>query len=103
MAAVNGEIQCKLWPRDDSEREFALEEGLDLDQVLTTTDLVNSDNTFFAATGVTSGELLDGIRFQGDQVLTHSLVMRSKTLTSRYIEGIHSMDRIRELSEIPLD
>jgi fructose-1,6-bisphosphatase II len=64
---------------------------------------VNSDNTFFAATGVTSGELLDGIRFQGDQVLTHSLVMRSKTLTSRYIEGIHSMDRIRELSEIPLD
>jgi len=103
MAAVNGEIQCKLWPRDDSEREFAFEQGLDLDQVLTTTDLVNSDNTFFAATGVTSGELLDGIRFQGDQVLTHSLVMRSKTLTSRYIEGIHSMDRIRELSEIPLD
>jgi fructose-1,6-bisphosphatase II len=103
MAAVNGEMQCKLWPRDESERQYALDEGLDLDQVLTTTDLVNSDNTFFAATGVTTGELLDGIRFQGDRVLTHSLVMRSKTLTSRYIEGIHSMDRIRELSEIPLD
>jgi fructose-1,6-bisphosphatase II len=102
MAALRGEIQAKLWPRDESEREFAREEGLDLDQVLTTRDLVDSDNTFFAATGVTTGELLEGVRFGSHSVHTHSLVLRSKTRTARFIDAIHSVDQLRNLSAFEL-
>ena len=102
MAALGGEIQAKLWPRDESERAFAAEEGLDLNQVLTTEDLVNSNNTFFAATGVTSGELLEGVRFGSHSVHTHSLVLRSKTRTVRFIEAIHSVDQLRDLSAFEL-
>jgi len=97
LAALRGEIQCKLWPRDESERRFALENGLDLDQVLTTRDLVDSDNTFFAATGVTSGTLLRGVRFGGERVTTHSLVMRSGSGTVRYIESIHREDWLEKV------
>ena len=102
LAALDGEIQAKLWPRDDSERAFAAEEGLDLTQVLTTRDLVDSDNTFFAATGVTSGELLEGVRFGSHSVHTHSLVLRSKTGTVRFINAIHSVDQLRDLSSFEL-
>ena len=102
LAALGGEIQAKLWPRDDAERAFAAEEGLDLNQVLTTTDLVNSDNTFFAATGVTTGELLNGVRFGSHSVHTHSLVLRSKTGTARFIEAIHSVDQLRQISAFEL-
>jgi fructose-1,6-bisphosphatase II len=97
MASLHGEMQCKLWPRDDSERQFAAEEGLDLDQVLTTRDLVNSDNTFFAATGVTSGELLQGVSFHGDYANTHSVVMRSRTGTVRFVEAQHRIGDLRRL------
>ena len=100
MAAVEGEIQCKLWPRDESEVDFAKQEGLDLDQVLTTRDLVDSDNTFFAATGVTRGQLLQGVKFEGSRVHTQSLVMRSHTGTVRYIDGIHKLDRLKDISVI---
>jgi fructose-1,6-bisphosphatase II len=97
LAAVRGEIQCKLWPRDESERKFALEEGLDLDQVLTNRDLVDSDNTFFAATGVTSADLLEGVEFLGNTVRTHSLVMRSKTATVRFVDAVHRLDQLNKL------
>ncbi len=102
MAALGGEIQAKLWPRDDSERAYAEEEGLDLNQVLTTRDLVNSDNTFFAATGVTSGELLDGVRFGSHQVSTNSMVLRSKTGTIRFMEATHRVEQLRDLSAFEL-
>lgn len=102
MAALHGEIQCKLWPRDDAEREFAVENGLDLDQMLTTRDLVDSDNTFFAATGVTSGELLHGVEFYGNNARTHSIVMRSKTGTVRYVDAIHRIEQLRDLGAIDL-
>lgn len=102
LAALEGEMQAKLWPRDDSERAFAAEEGLDLDQVLTTRDLVDSDNTFFAATGVTPGELLEGVRFGSHSVHTNSLVLRSKTGTVRFINAIHSLDQLRDLSAFEL-
>jgi fructose-1,6-bisphosphatase II len=92
MAALRGEIQCKLWPRDDSEREYAREHGLDLDQVLSTRDLVNSDNTFFAATGVTTGALLKGVRFGGIHTSTHSVIMRSESGTVRFIEADHRVE-----------
>jgi fructose-1,6-bisphosphatase II len=94
MLALRGEMQCKLWPRDAAERRFAVDNGLDLDQVLTTSDLVNSDNTFFAATGVTGGSLLDGVGFYGDAVETHSVVMRSKSGTTRFVRGVHRTDWI---------
>lgn len=97
MAAIRGEMQCRLWPRDDSEREFARDSGLDLDQVLTVRDLVNSDNTFFAATGVTSGDLLEGVEFRGREVRTHSLVMRSKTGTVRFVDAVHRLEQLNEL------
>jgi len=102
MAALDGEIQAKLWPRDDSERVFANEEGHDLTQVLMTRDLVDSDNTFFAATGVTSGELLDGVRFSSQHVHTNSLILRSKTGTARYMEAIHKVEQLRDLSAFEL-
>ncbi len=102
MAALDGEIQAKLWPRDDSERAYAAEEGLDLNQVLTTRDLVNSDNTFFAATGVTSGELLNGVRFGSHYVRTNSVVLRSKTGTVRFMEATHKVEQLRDLSAFEL-
>ncbi len=101
MAAVRGEIQCKLWPRDDSERQFARDEGLDLNQVITTRDLVDSDNTFFAATGVSTGDLLKGVEFRsGNRIETHSVVMRSKTGTVRFVEATHRMDELGKISAI---
>ena len=97
MAALKGEIQCKLWPRDESERQFAKDEGLDLNQVLTNRDLVDSDHTFFAATGVTDGSLLQGVDFFGKRVVTYSVVMRSASRTVRYVQAIHRTDRLHEV------
>ncbi len=102
LAALDGEIQCKLWPRDDGERAYAAEEGLDLNQVLMTRDLVDSDNTFFAATGVTDGELLQGVRFGSHYVRTNSVVLRSKTGTVRFMEATHKVEQLRDLSAFEL-
>jgi fructose-1,6-bisphosphatase II len=92
IAALHGEIQCKLWPRNDEEREYARDNGHDLDRVLTTRDLVDSDNTFFAATGVTTGSMLRGVRFGGVHTSTHSVIMRSKSGTIRFIEADHRVE-----------
>ena len=92
MAALRGEIQCKLWPRDDSERQYAADRGIDLDQVLGTRDLVDSDDTFFAATGVTSGSYLRGVRFGGVHTQTHSVIMRGRSGTVRFIEADHRVE-----------
>lgn len=104
LKCVGGEIQCKLWPRDDTERELATEEGLDLNQVMTTDDLVDSDNVFFAATGVTGGEFLRAVEFRGeDQVITHSVIMRSKTGSIRYMDAFHDLGRLRAISSLTID
>ncbi len=103
LACLGGEIQCRLWPRDDSEREFARREGLDLEATLSTRDLVDSDNVFFAATGVTDGELLDGVDFLGNRVITHSVVMRSKSGTVRTIKATHRLDRLAKISDLLYD
>lgn len=92
MAALHGEIQCKLWPRNDSERQYAADNGLDLDQVLTTRDLVDSDDTFFAATGVTDGPLLQGVGFGAEYTATHSVIMRSRSGTIRFVDARHRVD-----------
>ena len=100
MIALGGEIQCKLWPRNEEEKQYANDAGLDLTQILGNRQLVNSENTFFAATGVTSGELLDGVRFDAGRATTHSLVIRSRTGTIRFVKATHRFDRLKSLSEI---
>jgi len=99
LRCVGGEIQCRLWPRNDGERSLASAEGLDLEQVLTTNDLVESDNVFFAATGVTNGEFLQGVNFRGDhRAMTHSVIMRSKTGSIRYMTAVHDLERLRKIA-----
>jgi fructose-1,6-bisphosphatase II len=98
LLCLGGEIQCRLWPRDDSERGYADEAGLDLGQIIGIHDLVDSDDVFFAATGVTTGELLDGVRFIPNGAETHTVVMRSKTGTVRFIRAHHRFDRLSKIT-----
>ena len=83
-------MQGRLWPRNDHERKAALEAGYDLDAILTIDDLVRSDDVFFAATGITDGELMKGVRFHSHGATTESLVMRSKSGTVRRVEARHN-------------
>jgi fructose-1,6-bisphosphatase II len=89
IRALGGVIQGRLWPKDDDEKQRAIDAGHELGRVLTTTDLVTSDNCYFAATGITDGDLLRGVRYRGDKILTQSLVMRSKSGTVRTVEAEH--------------
>jgi fructose-1,6-bisphosphatase II len=93
MKCLDGSIFGRLYPRDDEERRAALDEGYDLEKVLTTDDLVAGGDVFFAATGVTDGELLRGVRYGPRRVLTQSLSMRSKSGAVRVIEGRHHTRR----------
>jgi fructose-1,6-bisphosphatase II len=93
LKCLEGVLLGRLWPRDDDERRRALDAGYDLDKVLTTDDLVAGDNVFFAATGVTGGELLRGVRFEHHEVLTQSLSMRSRSGAVRLIETRHQLGR----------
>jgi fructose-1,6-bisphosphatase II len=89
LRCLGGELIGQLVARDDDERRAALDRGYDLERVLTTTDLVSGDDVFFAATGVTDGALLKGVRFEPHRIVTHSLSMRSRSRTVRLIEGHH--------------
>jgi fructose-1,6-bisphosphatase II len=93
MKCLDGAIFGRLYPRDEEERRAALDEGYDLEKVLTTDDLVAGGDVFFAATGVTDGELLRGVRYGPRRVLTQSLSMRSKSGAVRVIEGRHHTKR----------
>ncbi|HSL25536.1 MAG TPA: class II fructose-bisphosphatase [Acidimicrobiia bacterium] len=103
LKCMDGEIQCRLWPRNDDEARFARETGLDLDLVMQTNDLVGSSNVFFSATGVTGGEYLRGVDFSGDTAVTHSVIMRSKTGSIRYMDARHNFTKLREISAVVLD
>lgn len=94
MKALGGVIQGRLWPTDDAEREAAEAAGLDLDKVLTTDELVRTDNCYFVATGITSGDLLKGVRYLPGKCVTQSLVMRSSSGTVRHIETEHKSEKI---------
>jgi fructose-1,6-bisphosphatase II len=94
LKCMGGEMQGRLWPRNDTERNAALELGYDLDQVLTENDLVASDNCFFAATGITDGELVKGVRYDPEHIYTQSLVMRSSSGTVRTVNATHRVDKI---------
>jgi fructose-1,6-bisphosphatase II len=103
LKCLGGVIQGKLWPRDDAERQKALDAGHDLGQVLTTNDLVRSEDVFFAATGITQGELMQGVRFRGGVALTHSLVMRGRSGTIRKVDSEHQLTKLRAYSAINFD
>ena len=98
LKCVGGALQGKLWPRDDEERQALLDAGYDLDQVLTTDDLVGGEDVFFAATGVTTGALLRGVRYTRDGAVTDSIVMRSRSGTVRRIEAHHAFEKLEALS-----
>ena len=89
IKSLGGVIQGRLWPTCDDEKQKAIDAGHDLDRVLSTNDLVTSDNCYFAATGITDGDLLQGVRYSKDKVLTQSIVMRSKSGTVRFVDGEH--------------
>ena len=99
LKCIGGQLLGRLWPRDDDERRAALDAGYDLEKVLTVDDLVSSDNCFFSATGVTDGDVLQGVRYQGAAgASTESLVMRSRSGTVRRISARHDRAKIRALS-----
>ena len=98
MHCIGGNIQCTAWPRDKSERDAALAKGVDVDRVYMTRDLIDSDDVFFAATGVSSGELLKGVRYFSGGAQTQSLAMRCRSGTIRWIDSRHNFERLDKLS-----
>ncbi|MEV0225474.1 class II fructose-bisphosphatase [Streptomyces sp. NPDC050704] len=103
VKCLGGTIQGKLWPKDDGERQRAVDAGHDLDRVLFTDDLVSGENVFFVATGITDGELLRGVRYRAETATTDSIVMRSKSGTVRQITSEHRLSKLRAYSAIDFD
>jgi fructose-1,6-bisphosphatase II len=100
LKALGGGMQGKLWPRNDDERNRLIDTGYDLNEVLTTDRLVSGDNVFVAATGVTTGSMLRGVRYTQDGAVTDSIVMRSKSGTVRRIEADHALDKLMKYSKV---
>ena len=102
MKCLGGVIQGRLWPKDDEERQRALDAGHDLDpdHVLDTDDLVNGDDVFFVATGITDGELMKGVRYRAGGASTHSLVMRSRSGTIRSITSDHKLQKLKAYAAV---
>lgn len=99
VKSLRGEILGRLWPRDDAERQAAIDGGYDVEQVLTTDDLVTTDDAFFACTGITNGQLVDGVTYDSHGAITESLVMRVKSGTVRTIRARHRLAKMREYTE----
>ena len=100
MKCMGGEIQGRLWPRDAAERQAAVDAGYDVDRILTADDLVRGDNCFFAATGITDGDVLKGVHYDSGGATTQSLVMRSKSGTVRTIEARHRLRKLNEYAAV---
>jgi len=100
LKCLGGGMQGKLWPRNDEEKGKLIDDGYDLDKVLSTDDLVAGQDVFVAATGVTSGSLLRGVRYQPDGAVTESIVMRSRSGTVRRIEASHAFEKLMKFSNI---
>jgi fructose-1,6-bisphosphatase II len=98
LKCVGGGVQGKLWPRDDDERQQLVDAGLNPDRVLTTDDLVSGEDVFVAATGVTTGALLRGVRYTPEGAITDSIVMRSRSGTVRRVEATHAFDKLERFS-----
>ncbi len=97
LKCMGGDLQGRLWPRTPQEREQIEEAGYDIDRILGVDDLVATDNCFFAATGISSGDLLRGVEFESDRTTTHSIVMRSRSATVRNIEAEHAPAKLVDL------
>lgn len=97
IRCIGGAIQCKPWPRDNQEKEKAINEGVDLAHVYDAFEMVGGDDVFFAATGASTGEMLKGVRFFGGGATTQSLVMRSRSGTVRWIDSIHNLDQLDKI------
>ena len=95
IKATGGALLGRMAPRDDDERARTIAAGIDPDRILTSDDLIAGDNCFFAATGVTDGDILKGVRFTSEEAFTTSIVMRSRSGTVRIVEGRHRRDRLR--------
>jgi fructose-1,6-bisphosphatase II len=98
LKCVGGGIQGRLWPRDDDERRQLVDAGLDPGKILTTNDLVAGEDVFVAATGVTTGSLLRGVRYLPNGAITDSIVMRSRSGTVRRVEATHALDKLEALT-----
>ncbi|CAM00268.1 fructose-1,6-bisphosphatase II [Saccharopolyspora erythraea NRRL 2338] len=100
LKCLGGEIQTRLWPKDDDERRKVADAGHDVERVLSTSDLVRGDNVFFCATGITDGALLKGVHYRANRCSTQSIVMRSKSGTVRMIDGSHRLSKLREYANV---
>src|SRR4249919_223138 len=103
IKTLGGVIQGRLWPKDDEEKQKAIDAGHDLDRVLVTDELVAGEDVFFVATGITDGELLTGVRYRGSSVRTHSIVTRSRSGTIRIVESEHSLDKLRAYASVDFE
>jgi fructose-1,6-bisphosphatase II len=100
LKALGGAIQGRLYPRNDDERRALIDNGFDLERVLTTDDLVSGNDVFFAATGVTDGSLLGGVKYWPDGATTYSMVMRSRSGTVRYVEAHHQFEKLERFTGV---
>ncbi|MFZ5427990.1 MAG: class II fructose-bisphosphatase [Thermodesulfobacteriota bacterium] len=103
IRAVGGQMLARLDPQSAEEKKNLLDAGYDLKRVLTAEELVSSDDTFFAATGISGGTWLEGVSFTGNGAVTHSLVLRGKTGTMRRIESHHTWDKLMKFSSVKYD
>jgi fructose-1,6-bisphosphatase II len=100
---MGGNLQSRIWPRNEEERRLVADMNLDTSKVYSIDDLVSSDNVFFAATGITDGELLDGVHYSSQGATTQSLVMRSRSGTIRRIDATHRLDKLAAFSATRFD
>jgi fructose-1,6-bisphosphatase II len=98
LKSMGGQLLGRLWPRNDGERTAALDAGYDLTRVLTADDLCGGEDVFFSATGVTDGDVLQGVRYRGAGVTTESLVMRSRSGTVRRVHARHDREKLRAIA-----
>src|SRR6201986_1854838 len=98
LKSMGGQLLGRLWPRNDEERSAAVNEGYDLDKILTANDLCSGEDVFFSATGVTDGDVLQGVRYRGKGATTESLVMRSRSGTVRRVQATHDRTKLREIT-----
>jgi fructose-1,6-bisphosphatase II len=97
VTCIGGEIQCKPWPRDEKEKEAGIAMGEDVDKVYKTEDMINGDDVFFAATGVSTGDLLRGVRYFSGGATTQSIAMRGRSGTMRWIDARHNFEKLEKL------
>lgn len=97
ILCIGGAIQCKAWPRDENEKQAAITKGEDIEKVYKTNDLINSDDVFFAATGVSSGALLRGVRYFSGGAQTQSIAMRGRSGTMRWVDARHNFEKLEKL------